>query len=634
MDIRQILLKYWGFSSFRPMQEDIINSVLEGKDTLALLPTGGGKSICFQIPTLVKEGLNIVVTPLIALMKDQVENLKRKGIKAVAIYSGMHPNEIEVAVNNCTYNNVKFLYLSPERLETDLIKLNIEKMKVSLLTVDEAHCISQWGYDFRPHYLKIADFRKYLPNVPVMALTATATPEVVQDIQQKLAFSSPNVFQGSFERKNLTYVVLKEENKLNRLLKVVNNLKGSGIVYMRSRKKTVEIAQFLQKNKITANYYHAGLDHKNREVRQNSWMHGKTQVMVATNAFGMGIDKPNVRFVVHLDITDSLEAYFQEAGRAGRDEKRSYAVLLYEDADIIDAKNNLTAQYPELKTIRLIYQALGNFYQLAIGSGKDVSFDFEIFKFCSNYNFKQQTVYNSLKFLEKEGYILLQEIIDADSKIHLKTTKEDLYKFQVENAKYDKFIKVLLRSYSGLFTEFVKINENAIAKRIELNKEQVEKYLQLLEKYEILTYVKRKQKPQITFLTERQDSKDIYISDENYRDRKKASEKRLRSVLQYVSNNNKCRSQQLLEYFGETNTKRCGRCDVCIERNKIELSELEFDIVLKHIKPILKSKSCTVEEIAKEVKGVNEDKIIKVVQWLLDNDKLYYDDQRNLSWRN
>ncbi|MCD4791044.1 MAG: RecQ family ATP-dependent DNA helicase [Bacteroidales bacterium] len=616
------------------MQEDIINSVLEGKDTLALLPTGGGKSICFQIPTLVKEGLNIVVTPLIALMKDQVENLKRKGIKAVAIYSGMHPNEIEVAVNNCTYNNVKFLYLSPERLETDLIKLNIEKMKVSLLTVDEAHCISQWGYDFRPHYLKIADFRKYLPNVPVMALTATATPEVVQDIQQKLAFSSPNVFQGSFERKNLTYVVLKEENKLNRLLKVVNNLKGSGIVYMRSRKKTVEIAQFLQKNKITANYYHAGLDHKNREVRQNSWMHGKTQVMVATNAFGMGIDKPNVRFVVHLDITDSLEAYFQEAGRAGRDEKRSYAVLLYEDADIIDAKNNLTAQYPELKTIRLIYQALGNFYQLAIGSGKDVSFDFEIFKFCSNYNFKQQTVYNSLKFLEKEGYILLQEIIDADSKIHLKTTKEDLYKFQVENAKYDKFIKVLLRSYSGLFTEFVKINENAIAKRIELNKEQVEKYLQLLEKYEILTYVKRKQKPQITFLTERQDSKDIYISDENYRDRKKASEKRLRSVLQYVSNNNKCRSQQLLEYFGETNTKRCGRCDVCIERNKIELSELEFDIVLKHIKPILKSKSCTVEEIAKEVKGVNEDKIIKVVQWLLDNDKLYYDDQRNLSWRN
>ena len=633
MDIRQILLKYWGFSSFRPMQEEIINSILEGKDTLALLPTGGGKSICFQIPTLAKEGLNIVVTPLIALMKDQVENLKRKGIKAVAIYSGMHPNEIEVAINNCTYNNVKFLYLSPERLETDLIKLNIEKMKVNLLTVDEAHCISQWGYDFRPPYLKIADFRKYLPNVPVMALTATATPEVVQDIQQKLAFSSPNVFQRSFERKNLTYVVLKEENKLNRLLKVVNNLKGSGIVYVRSRKKTVEIAEFLQKNKITANYYHAGLDHKNREVRQNSWMHGKTQVMVATNAFGMGIDKPNVRFVVHLDITDSLEAYFQEAGRAGRDEKRSYAVLLYEDADIIDAKNNLTAQYPELKTIRLIYQALGNFYQLAIGSGKDVSFDFEISEFSSNYNFKQQTVYNSLKFLEKEGYILLQEIIDADSRIHFKTTKEDLYKFQVENVKYDKFIKVLLRSYSGLFTEFVKINENAIAKRIELNKEQVEKYLQLLEKYEILTYVKRKQKPQITFLTERQDSKDIYISDENYRDRKKASEKRLWSVLQYVSNNNKCRSQQLLEYFGETNTKRCGRCDVCIERNKIELSELEFDIVLKHIKPILKSKSCTVEEITKEVKGVNEDKIIKVVQWLLDNDKLYYDEQQKLSWK-
>ena len=615
------------------MQEEIINSVLENKDTLALLPTGGGKSLCFQVPALAKEGLCIVVTPLIALMKDQVENLKRKGIKAVAIYSGMHRDEIDVAISNCLYNNVKFLYLSPERLETDLIKLNIEKMNINLIAVDEAHCISQWGYDFRPSYLKITEIRKYIPNVPVMALTATATPEVVQDIQQKLAFHTSNVFQVSFERKNLVYVVLKEENKLNRLLKVVNNLKGTGIVYLRSRKKTVEISEFLKKNNISAGFYHAGLDRKSRDIRQNSWMTGKTRVIVATNAFGMGIDKPNVRFVVHLDIPDSIEAYFQEAGRAGRDGKNSYAVLLYESADIINAKSNLDNQYPDYKTIRQVYHALGNFFQLAIGSGKETSFDFDISDFCNNYNFQYLTVINSLKFLEKEGYLLLNDIIEADSKIYFKAGKEDLYKFQVENIKYDKFIKVILRSYSGLFTEFVKINENEIARRTDLKPPDVEKILTVLEKFNILTYTKRKNKPQIVFLTERLDAKDIYISDEHYRNRKLASKKRLTSVLNYVENENKCRNLQLLAYFGEASTKRCGRCDVCIERNKIELSEYEFDIVLKQIKPLLKSKPCTIEELAAEVKGVNEDKIIKVIQWLLDNGKVFYDEQRKLSWK-
>ena len=359
------------------MQEEIINSVLDGKDTLALLPTGGGKSICFQVPTMARKGLCIVVTPLIALMKDQVENLKKKGIKAVAIYSGMRVNEMEQTINNCMFGDVKFLYLSPERLETDRIKQNIEKMNVSLLAVDEAHCISQWGYDFRPSYLNINLIKIYIPNVPVLALTATATANVAADIQDKLNFREPNLFQQSFERKNLTYVVQFEEDKLNRLLKIINNLKGSGIVYLRSRKRTVEVADFLKKNNISAGFYHAGLDRLSRDVRQNSWISGETNVMVSTNAFGMGIDKPNVRFVVHMDIPDSLEAYFQEAGRAGRDGKNAYAVLLYEKADILELKQFLITQYPEIKVIKQIYQAMGNYFQLAIGSGRDLRFGFD-----------------------------------------------------------------------------------------------------------------------------------------------------------------------------------------------------------------------------------------------------------------
>ena len=615
------------------MQEEIINSVLDGKDTLALLPTGGGKSICFQVPTMARKGLCIVVTPLIALMKDQVENLKKKGIKAVAIYSGMRVNEMEQTINNCMFGDVKFLYLSPERLETDRIKQNIEKMNVSLLAVDEAHCISQWGYDFRPSYLNINLIKIYIPNVPVLALTATATANVAADIQDKLNFREPNLFQQSFERKNLTYVVQFEEDKLNRLLKIINNLKGSGIVYLRSRKRTVEVADFLKKNNISAGFYHAGLDRLSRDVRQNSWISGETNVMVSTNAFGMGIDKPNVRFVVHMDIPDSLEAYFQEAGRAGRDGKNAYAVLLYEKADILELKQFLITQYPEIKVIKQIYQAMGNYFQLAIGSGRDQSFDFDINGFCSSYNLSFQAVMHSLKFLEKEGYLLLHEMTDSDSKIFFKTSKEDLYKFQVENAKYDKFIKILLRSYSGLFTEFVKINEEDIARRTNLKREAIERQLAQLEKFNILIYQKKKSKPQVIFLTERIDSKNLYISDETYKIRKKTAEERLNAVINYIQNDNKCRSIQLLKYFDEKQSKRCGKCDVCIERNKIELSELEFDTVVKKIKPALLESPLTIEEIASLIPDVNDDKIIKVVQWLLDNDKLNYDSQQKLQWK-
>ncbi len=601
-------------------------------DTLALLPTGGGKSICFQVPALVMDGLCIVVTPLIALMKDQVEGLKRRGIRALAIHSGMNSYEIEVVINNCVYDDVKFLYLSPERLETDMIIHNIDKMKVNLLAVDEAHCISQWGYDFRPSYLSIAKIRKKLPGVAIIALTATATPEVIPDIQEKLEFRKSNVFQLSFERKNLTYVVLKEEDKFKRLLKVVTNLKGSGIVYVRSRRKAVEIRNFLNSNHIITDFYHAGLDQKTRDIKQELWMKGESRIMVATNAFGMGIDKPDVRFVAHMDIPDNLEAYFQEAGRAGRDEKNAYAVLLFDDGDLKDLKNYFETAFPPIKMIKNVYQALGNYLQLAVGSGKDVSFDFDIIKFCDNYNFNRMITYNSLRFLEKEGFILLQELSDADSKIHLRVNKEDIYKFQVENPKYDKFVKVLLRSYSGLFTDFVKINESQIASRLGINESRVSGTLQMLEKFNVLVYIKRKPQPQLTFLTERIDAKDIYISNEHYRIRKESAERRLDAVINYITSKTKCRNSLLLEYFGETETKRCGKCDVCIERNKIELSELAFDNILNQIKPHLVKNPCAVNELVDMIEGVSEDNIIKVIQWLLDNDKLIYNKEKKLLW--
>jgi len=633
LDIHQILVKYWGYGTFRPLQEDIINSVLEGRDTLALLPTGGGKSVCFQVPALAMEGLCIVVTPLIALMKDQVENLQKKGIRALAIHSGMTSYEIEVVINNCVYNDVKFLYLSPERLETDKIIHNIDRMSVNLLAVDEAHCISQWGYDFRPSYLKIAEIRKKLPGVPVLALTATATTDVIPDIQEKLEFSEKNVFRSSFERKNLTYVVLKEEDKLNRLLKVINNLKGSGIVYVRSRRKSVEIRNFLVTNHIMADFYHAGLDQKTRDIKQDLWMKGETRVMVATNAFGMGIDKPNVRFVAHMDIPDNIESYFQEAGRAGRDGKLSYAVLLYDNGDLADLNSHFETAFPPMETIKRVYRALGNYLQLAVGSGKDASFDFDIIKFCTNYNFNRIIAYNALRFLEKEGFIMLQEFSEADSKIHLKVNKEDIYKFQVENPKYDKFVKVLLRSYSGLFTDFVKISESQIASRLGISENRTINLLRTLEQFNILVYVKRKNQPQLTFLTERIDAKDIFISDEHYRNRKESAKRRIDAVIKYITSKTKCRNSLLLEYFGEKDTKRCGRCDVCVKRNKIELSELAFDNILHRIKPHLKEKPCSVNELTEILDGVNEDNILKVIQWLLDNDKLIYNKDKKLLWK-
>ncbi len=633
MEIQNILVKYWGYSSFRPAQEDIILSVMDGKDTLALLPTGGGKSICYQVPALAMDGLCLVVSPLIALMKDQVENLKDRGIKAAAIHSGMHPREIDIAINNSVFGDLKFLYVSPERLASAVFRQNLERMNICLLAVDEAHCISQWGYDFRPPYLNIAEIRPYLKKAAVLALTATATPEVIDDIQEKLEFKEKHVLQKSFERKNLSYVVFKEEDKGARLLKIVGNVKGSGIVYCRNRRKCREVSEFLNKNGVKSSFYHAGLEQRTREVRQEEWMKDKKPVIVATNAFGMGIDKPGVRFVVHFDLTDSLEAYFQEAGRAGRDGKRAYAVQLFEEADIRNAKQNLAVSFPEPEVIRSIYTAIGNYYQIPIGSGKDQQFDFDLQDFSTRYRMNTTMVFSALRILEKEGYILLGSELESPSRIMFTIDHNQLYTFQVENPAYDPFIKLLMRSYGGIFTEFVRINEKELAKRANTTDEKIKVVLNNMQKMGLITYVPATSTPQLLMINNRIDTKSLSLSDKNYGNRKKAALKRMQSVLDYIQSNNHCRSQLLLKYFGETEVQRCGLCDVCLDRNKINVSELEFNKILEMIKPALKEKPQALNELLFIAKKFPEDKVINVVMWLVDNEKLDVNEGQLYSWR-
>lgn len=633
MTIHQLLLKHWGYSHFRPLQEEIINSVLAGNDTLALMPTGGGKSICFQVPALLKEGICIVISPLIALMKDQVENLKAKGIKAMAITSGMNKKEIDIAFDNCVYGDYKFLYLSPERLETDIARVRIQKMKVNLIAVDEAHCISQWGYDFRPSYLKIAELRELLPKVPFLALTATATPEVTKDIQQKLLFRKGNLLRKSFERKNLAYMVIKEEDKMSRLLKIATKIKGTGIVYVRNRKKTQEIAGFLKRNHISSDYYHAGIESHIRDAKQEAWIKNNTRVIVCTNAFGMGIDKPDVRFVVHMDLPDCLEAYFQEAGRGGRDEKKSFAVLLYNDSDKIEMQHNIEMSFPHLDEIQKTYQALANFFQIPIGTGSGSTFDFDINDFCSRYNLNHLIAFNAIKFLEKEGYLSLSDSFFQPSRVHFLFNKEQLYRFQVEHTAFDEFIKLLLRSYSGIFDNYTKISESEIGKRISKTHEEVKRVLTELQKLEVLAYIPQTEMPQLTFLTERTNAKDIHISKENFQKRKEKAEERMSWMMHYVESKTKCRSQMLLSYFGETDSYRCGVCDFCLERNKLELSNLEFERVTDQLKKNLSHNSLPLSDLINSVKNSSEDKTIKVVQWLIENEKLVYSEENKLHWK-
>jgi ATP-dependent DNA helicase RecQ len=629
---RQTLVKVWGYPDFRPLQEDIICSVSDKKkDTLGLLPTGGGKSIIFQVPALVNDGMCLVITPLIALMKDQVENLNAKNIKAAAIYSGMSHHEIDIVLNNCVFGAYKFLYLSPERLGTDLFLARLPKMKINLIAVDEAHCISQWGYDFRPAYLKIAEIRKYLPDVPVLALTATATKRVVDDIQQKLEFKENNVFKKSFERKNLVYLVRQTEDKLGYLLKIAKKIKGTGIVYVRNRKKTKEIAVFLQQNEISADYYHAGLENKLKDVKQEKWKAGKTKIIVATNAFGMGIDKADVRFVVHIDLPDSLEAYYQEAGRAGRDEKASFAILLYNDSDKLKMEKRANANFPEKEFIKRVYEALGNYYQLPVGAGKGRMFDFKISDFVSKFKLPILQTYSALKLLQSDSYLELAEEFFSHSKVMFIATQPDLYKFQVANKKFDPFIKLLLRTYTGLFSTYTNIDEEFVAKKANSKVEVVFDYLIKLDQSKIIKYIPQRKLPFIIYTEERLEEKNLRITKETYELRKNNYLEKINAVIEYASSTNKCRSQILLSYFDEKNASRCGHCDVCRKRNELELSKYEFDLIVNEIKPKLQNSALKIEELTAASNHQNE-KVTKVIRWLLDNNKITYQQNNKLVW--
>jgi ATP-dependent DNA helicase RecQ len=629
--IHQLLKQYWGFSTFRTLQEEIIQSVLHGNDTLALLPTGGGKSICFQVPALAKEGICIVISPLIALMKDQVEGLKKKNIPALAITSAMRKPEIDVAFDNCVYGNIKFLYLSPERLETDLAKVRIQKMNVNLIAVDEAHCVSQWGYDFRPSYLKITELRKWLPEVPLLALTATATHQVVEDIQKKLAFKKENIYRKSFERKNLSYSVLYEENKLARMLKIITKVNGSGIVYVRNRKKAKEVADFLYRSNIQADFYHAGLEPTLRDKKQEDWIQNKTRVIVCTNAFGMGIDKPDVRLVLHLDLPDTPEAYFQEAGRAGRDEKKSFAVLLYNASDREGLEKYFQLSYPSIEEIKKTYQALANYLQLPIGAGVGSLFEFDISDFCKNYNLNPLISFNAIKFLEREGYLSLSDAFFNPSKIHFRLNKDDLYTFQVEHPAQDHFIKLLLRSYSGVFDGFVKISETELAKRYEKPPEAIKKALKYLDEAGILSYIPQTENPQLLFLVERIDAKDIRISPENYKTRKELATSRLNAMLHYAESKIHCRSTLLLNYFGERHSSPCGICDVCLNEKRTNLHEKEVNEIATQIKSLLSKNELLLNEVVHSIKGHSEAKVIKTIQWLMDTEVVSKDEKQLLS---
>jgi ATP-dependent DNA helicase RecQ len=626
----RILSRYWGYNLFKPMQEEVINSVAAGRDTLALMPTGGGKSLTYQVPALASEGICLVVTPLIALMRDQVENLLKRGIKAMAVFSGMTRMEIDIALDNCVYGDYKFLYISPERLGTEIFRERVKKMKVCLVAVDEAHCISQWGYDFRPAYLKIADLRDILPGVPVLALTATATADVVKDIQKKLLFKSPNVIRAGFERKNLQYIVDVTEDKQRKLLKMIQEIPGSGIVYARSRRKTLEIARFLSNNKIRADYYHAGIGTETRNLKQAEWMEGKTRVIVATNAFGMGINKADVRFVVHFDLPDTLEAYFQEAGRAGRDGKTAFAVLLYNDSDRVNADKNVAVRFPEISMIRLVYQAVGSYYQIPYGSGKGSILDFNLMDFASRYKLNIMTIYYALKALENEGYLELTDEISNPARIYFTVGRDELYRFQVANAAFDSFIKLLLRSYSGVFNGFVAIDEDFLARKSSTSRDVVYQYLKRLSTLKIIQYVPRRKSPLIILQTERLDPDSLYISSSSWLARKERYVEKLNSVYSYVLST-RCRGIALLEYFDEKDAPKCGHCDICMQKKDTILTSYEFDLITEKIVEVIKHGNVLAGELVELVDFPSE-KTITVMRWLLDNKKLVYSDGKILKW--
>jgi ATP-dependent DNA helicase RecQ len=629
VDYLATLKKYWGYNSFRPLQEEIILSLLDGKDTIGLMPTGGGKSLTFQVPAMAMPGICIVITPLIALMKDQVENLRKLQIKAVAVHSGCTREEIDVALNNCLYGGYKILYVSPERIGSDLFRTRFREMPVNLITVDEAHCISQWGYDFRPSYLKIAELRQYHPDVPVLAITATATSIVTDDIQQKLLFRAKNLLKTSFRRENLIYAVKHSENKDRDVIEIVKKLKGCGIIYVRSRRKSTELSRYLVQAGISAAYYHAGMEHQARNEVQQNWTIGKTRVIVATNAFGMGIDKPDVRFVIHADLPDSPEAYFQEAGRAGRDGKKAFAILLSSPSDKATVDLRIQNSFPEIDTIKNTYTALCNYLQIPFGGGKGIAYDFDIYDFARTYRHSVLPSFSSLKILEMEGYVELTEEINSPSRIMFTINRDDLYRFQVSNSRFDTFIKLLLRSYTGVFTEYVSIDETNIARRANVNQDIVRQYLNKLAALDVISFIPRKRSPMIIFAEERLNEKSIYISKETYQTRKNRYTERVNAMLNYSLAQDKCRSQILLEYFGEPQSPECNECDVCRAKKESALEQEEFNDIRDDLLAIIALEPIAPEQLFERI-PYNKDKVTRILQWLMDNNLVRFNEEQML----
>lgn len=582
-----ILRKYWGYEDFRGIQREIIESIGSGRDTLGLMPTGGGKSITFQVPALAQEGVCLVITPLIALMKDQVSHLRQRGIRAAAIHSDMTHSAILQALDNCVYGGTQILYVSPERLHSELFQAKFRHMKVSFITVDEAHCISQWGYDFRPSYLHIAEIRQLKPEIPVLALTATATKEVVEDIQEQLRFKEKNVFRMSFERKNLAYVVRKATDKPSELRHILNSVKGSTIVYARSRKRTKETAEWLVSQGISATYYHAGLDVDVKDRHQQAWVNNEKRVMVATNAFGMGIDKPDVRLVIHIDSPDSLEAYFQEAGRAGRDGKKAYAVLLYDSSDARKLSKRVAQTYPEKEYIRDVYEHLAYFFQVGTGTGRGRTFEFSIDKFCVTYKYFPVLVNSALQILERSGYIHYEADPDNSARILFLLERNDLYFLENTTRETEAVITALLRLYGGLFTDYVYIDEGFVANEAGLTQPQVYMVLKELSKRHIVDFIPRRRIPYITYTREREDGDRVIIPQSVYEERRTQYIKRIQAMLDYANNDHVCRSRQLLDYFGEECWQDCRQCDVCVTHQGNMLNEGRTRLYRQQIKELL-----------------------------------------------
>ena len=623
---QEILKQYWGYDSFRDLQEEIITSIGEGKDTLGLMPTGGGKSITFQVPALAQEGICIVITPLIALMKDQVQNLRKREIKALAIYSGMTRQEILTALENCIFGNYKFLYISPERLDTEIFRTKLRSMKVSMITVDESHCISQWGYDFRPAYLKIAEIRELLPEVPVLALTATATPEVVTDIQARLKFREGNVFRMSFERKNLAYIVRKTDNKTKEIPYILQRISGSAIIYVRNRRRTKEITELLMNEGITADFYHAGLDNAVKDLRQKRWQSGEVRVMVATNAFGMGIDKPDVRIVLHLDLPDSPEAYFQEAGRAGRDGEKAYAVILYSKSDKTTLHKRVVDTFPDKEYILNVYEHLQYYYQMAMGDGFQCIRDFNLEEFCRKFKYFPVPVDSALKILTQAGYLEYTDEQDNSSRILFTIRRDELYKLREMGKEAEALIQSILRSYTGVFTDYAYISEESLAVRTGLTRQQIYNILVTLTKRRIVDYIPRKKTPYIIYTRERLELRFLHIPPSVYEERKARYEARIKAMEEYVTTENICRSRMLLRYFGEKNEHNCGQCDVCLSKRATDnLSEKSYEEVKRQILNLLSHSPLTPAETADQIKAEKED-IGQVIRYLLDEGELKMQD--------